>query len=158
MKKHIRMRSGGSGFTLIELMIALAIVALLTAVALPAYTEHIIKGKRAEGQAALMAAIQLQERAYTVNGRYTNNAGFPALYGLAAAPVRSGQDPAAQTGYYTLTVLDNPAGCADLAECVTIQAAPVAALLTDPSCGTMTLNTRGERTESGNKDLAYCWR
>lgn len=162
MKKHTPARSGRSGFTLIELMIALAIVALLAAVALPAYTEHVNRGKRAEGQAALMTALQLQERAYTVNGQYTNNAAFHTLYGLTAGPVHSGQDPANTNGWYVLTVVA-PAGCANLQECVTIQAAPNQAgpngrVYTDARCGTMTLDSRGERTESGDKDLAYCWR
>jgi type IV pilus assembly protein PilE len=157
MKKPTPMRNRWSGFTLIELMIAVAIVAILAAVALPAYQEHINKGKRAEGQAALMTAMQLQERAYTANGRYTDNANFHTLYGLTAAPVKSGQNPADATGKYTLTVVDGLAGCDNVAECVTLQAVPNAPFV-DANCGTMTLNSRGERTESGAKDVAYCWR
>ena len=142
----------GSGFTLIELMIAVAIVALLTAVALPAYQEHLNKGKRAEGQAALQRAIQLQERNYTVNATYTTN--LSPLYGIAGA-VLSGEDPT--TGRYTLTAIDTAANCTDLTVCVTVQAVPVAPW-SDANCGTLTLNTRGVRTESGNQTLAYCWR
>lgn len=142
----------GSGFTLIELMIAVAVVALLTAVALPAYQEHINKGKRAEGQAALQRAIQLQERNYTVNGTYATN--LSPLYGIAGT-VHSGEDPTA--GKYTLSAIDTVAGCVNLNECVTVQAVPVAPW-TDANCGTLTLDTRGVRTESGNKTLDYCWR
>ena len=50
------------GFTLIELMIVVAIVAILTSVAYPAYTSSIIKGKRAEARAALTELMQQQER------------------------------------------------------------------------------------------------
>jgi len=150
----MQMTRSGSGFTLIELMIAVAIVALLTAVALPAYQEHINKGKRAEGQSALQRAIQLQERNYTVNGTYITD--LAPLYGLGAgATVRSGEDPA--TGRYTMTANSTGANCTDPFLCITVQAVPVAPWV-DASCGTLTLNSRGERTESGDKELAYCWR
>jgi len=142
----------GSGFTLIELMIAMAIVALLTAIALPAYQEHLNKGRRAEGQAALQRAIQLQERNYTVNGTYTTN--LAPLFGIAGT-VLSGEDPT--TGRYTLTANNDVANCTDPTTCVTVQAAPVAPWA-DASCGTLTLNSRGVRTSTGDKPLAYCWR
>jgi type IV pilus assembly protein PilE len=148
----MKMKRSAGGFTLIELMIAVAVVALLTAVALPAYQEHINKGKRAEGQAALQRAIQLQERNYTVNATYTTD--LASLYGIGGA-VRSGED--AISGRYTLTAIDNAANCTDLTLCVTVQAVPVAPW-SDANCGTLTLNTTGVKTESGDKDLAYCWR
>ena len=149
----MHMTRSGSGFTLIELMIAVAIVALLTAVALPAYQEYLNKGRRAEGQAALQRAIQLQERNYTVNGTYTTN--LLPLYGLTTGAVLSGEDPT--TGRYTLTANNAVAACADPNLCITIQAVPVAPW-TDASCGTLTLDSRGVRTSNGAKPLAYCWR
>jgi type IV pilus assembly protein PilE len=133
-------------------MIAVAIVAILTAVTLPAYQEHVNKGKRAEGQAALQRAIQMQERNYTVNGTYTTD--LAALYGVSA-PLRSGED--GTTGRYTLTANSTGASCTDLTVCVTVEAAPVAPWA-DANCGTLSLNSKGVRTESGAKDIAYCWK
>ena len=142
------------GFTLIELMIAVAIVALLIAVALPAYNEQVAKGRRAEGKTALLKAMQLQERRYTAEGQYATDLG--PLFGLGAgAVVRSGENPADVTGWYTLTADTTDCGVTDLRVCVRVVATP---RIADANCGTLTLTSRGQQTESGTRDLAYCWR
>lgn len=63
------------GFTLIELMITCAIVAILAAVAYPAYTGSVLKGKRAQGRTAVLELLQQQERYLTQYGSYMS---FPA--------------------------------------------------------------------------------
>ena len=68
MHHHWRPRSGG--FTLIEMMITVAIVAILASVAYPAYTEQIRKGKRAECRSGLLQSMQQQERYYTQFNQY----------------------------------------------------------------------------------------
>lgn len=147
-----------SGFTLIELMIAVAIVALLTAVALPAFQEQIAKGRRAEGKAALLKLMQLQERNYTARGTYVETPGLPALYGLSGSPtLYSGDDPTNANGWYVLTADTTGCTVANLNTCVRVVATPRAGF-NDANCGTLTLNSAGVQTESGTKDLAYCWK
>lgn len=62
-----------SGFTLIELMIVVAIVGILSAVAYPSYTEYVRKGHRAEARAGLLQAAQWMERAATATGVYPDD-------------------------------------------------------------------------------------
>lgn len=60
----------GSGFTLIELMIAVAIVGILAAIAYPSYQEQVRKGRRADAMAQLVTLAQAYERYYTSNNTY----------------------------------------------------------------------------------------
>lgn len=85
-----------NGFTLIELMIAVAVVGILLAVALPSFLDSIRKGRRAEAFAALSAIQQAQER------WRSNNALYGTLSNLTIASSTSG-------GNYTLAVTANTA-------------------------------------------------
>lgn len=153
-------RPGAAGFTLIEVMIAVLIVALLAAVGFPSYQDHLRKSKRAEGKAALMKAAQLQERSYTTNGTYTTDLG--PLFGLqSGAAVRSGED--ASLGNYNLTIAAAAVG--GLQQGYTLIATPNTDRTTgggfeDPDCNVLTLSSTGVRTYSGtttksSKEL--CW-
>ena len=152
------MQTHRSGFTLIELMIAVVIVSLLIVVALPAFQEQIAKGRRAEGKAALLKAMQLQERYYTANGTYAGNDQVPALFGLAAGPIYSGENPNNPESWYVLTADTTGCSPANLNVCVRMVATPRTGY-TDANCGTLSLNSAGVRTiaEDAKKDLAYCW-
>lgn len=90
------------GFTLIELMVAVAVVAILAAVAVPSYQEHVRKGRRADAQAFLMRVANQQQQ-YILDAR-TYALGAGAL-GLLNSPV-----PATVAPYYNVTVTpDAPA-------------------------------------------------
>ena len=140
------------GLTLIELMIVVAVIAIITAVAYPTYQDHVRKARRAEGKTALLKALQLEERAYTSNGTYTID--LVPLFGAAAFPVKSGENPG--TGNYELEAAADPDTGSDLRQGVRITATPTGTY-TDPECGVLSVTTTGVRGATGSKGPAFCW-
>ena len=146
MNKH-----GATGFTLIELMIVVVVVGILSAVAYPSYRDYVIKGKRAEGKAALLKAAQMQERYYSDKATYL--ADLAPLFGLAAGatvyssenPSNPGKDNVAGTGSaaYTIAAAAPTGGC-PINACFSLIATPRAPH-DDPVCGKFTLTSTGTR-------------
>ncbi|MCC7487850.1 MAG: prepilin-type N-terminal cleavage/methylation domain-containing protein [Burkholderiales bacterium] len=131
-----------AGFTLIELMTVVVVIAILVAVAYPSYQDHVRKGKRAEGRAALLRIAQVLERNYTDRNTYVTD--IAPLVGLAAnAAVYSGENPADTTSSYRVTVTAPTAGC-PLASCFQLVATPNAPFA-DADCGNLTLTSTGQR-------------
>jgi type IV pilus assembly protein PilE len=124
------------GFTLVELMIVVAVIGILSAIALPSYQAYIERSRRADGKAALMRAAQWLERAATATGTY------PAA--LAAGLANS------ESNHYTLTYAMGGAGTT-----YTLTATPVTS---DSQCGNLTLDQGGVRGRSGSGLTAIeCW-
>ena len=138
----MRARRRLAGFTLMEVMIVVLIVGILAAVAYPNYTEHVQRGRRTEGKAALLKTQGALERFFTVNNTYTTD------LGQARVNPFSGDNAAASA--YTIAVAPGPAG---IASSYVITATPVTS---DPLGGRLTLdnlNTKGQ--ERGTQ--AACW-
>ena len=139
-----------SGFTLIELMVTVAIVSLLAAVAFPSYQEQVRKGKRAEGKARLSQAAQLLERSYSDNNTYVVAAGFPTLFGLTAATtVYSGSNNETNSPY-VVTI-------AATASTYTLTATPAGAQVGDTKCGNLSLTNTGLKGITGTGAVTDCW-
>lgn len=136
-----------SGFTLIEVMIAILIVAILTAVALPAYQDSIRKTKRAEGKAALLDLQNRMERFFIDRNSYAT-----ACIGSAcAAGTQVLNSASTEHGYYTLSF---PGGTLS-ANAYTLQAAPT---FDDTLCGNLTLTNTGVKGEGGTATtVTQCW-
>lgn len=140
------MMNKSKGFTLIELMIVVAVVGILGAVAYPSYTEYVMRGHRADARAALLQAQLWMERAATANGVYPT---------ALPASVTWTNDNSKR---YTLSLA---AGATNAA--FTLQAAPKANNpQTKDKCGTLTLTHTGTRDitnkpSASTMTAADCW-
>ncbi len=144
------------GFSLIEVMITCAIIAILAAVAVPSYMDSVWKGKRGEAKAAILKTLQAEERYYTFNNTYLT-------YPTAAPPAAETSFPAfsadtSANSRYTINVLQTGVtgmcNNNDATKCVIVQATVVGNA--DPKCGAkLWADTVGNKSSStGN---AVCW-
>ena len=146
MKNAKRSARAQRGFTLIELMIAVAVVALLTAISITGYSYQITKSRRADAKAALLDLAARQERFFTTNNTYTNVA---ANLGYAALPASVPGGTATTT--YTLSVT------AASATAFTAQATR-GTIQTSDGCGDYTIDDRGAQGNANNTlTTATCW-
>jgi type IV pilus assembly protein PilE len=137
------------GFTLIELMIAVAVVGILAAIAIPSYNQHVVKSRRSDAKAALMDYAARQERYYSINNTYATTAQM-TLLGYSTFPINVASGNQA---FYLLDHVVTPATPTANAT-FTATAAPLGNQLTkDTTCGSFTLNSAGVQTPT----TAGCW-
>lgn len=140
------------GFTLIELMVVMAIVAILAAVVYPSYQDSIIKTKRAEGRTALMEIMQQQERYYTQNNTY-----FTFTSTTASNQFKWYSGDSAVASSYEIKA---EACTGDvIANCLMLTAQPgttnVNSSYKDAKCGNLSLTSTGVKAASGT--ATNCW-
>ena len=145
-----------AGFTLIELMIVVAIIGVLSAIAYPSYVESVRKSKRADARAQLLEVSQYMQKFYSQNDRYdkaNNDAGTAVAIPAALTTVpRAG----AGSTYYTISFVDGTL----TARGYTLQAVPSATMQND-KCGTFRINQVGQRTvnnAAAGMTAATCWK
>lgn len=134
-------RSQARGFTLIELMIAIAIIAVLAAIAYPSYTNYVTNTRRAAAAACLIEQGQFMERYYTTNLSYAD----------AVLPDTTCEQDLSK--FYTFSFAAAPTASA-----YTIDADPLGVQASrDTKCGTLSLNQTGGQSISGTGSVAECW-
>ena len=136
------MRStNAQGFSLIEMMIVLAIIAVLAAIAVPSYRQYLARGYRAEAKAALMQVVQWMERANTTNGEYPTGASTTVML------------DSLKPKHYTLSLRDSTGTS------FTVVATRASVMLGD-ACGDLTLThtgIRGALSYSVSNVARECW-
>ena len=151
------------GFTLIEVMITVAIVAILAAVAYPSYRDYVARSKRVEAQAILMEAQAYMERFFAENYRYDVNTAGTAVTDAALFPARFKYSPKGGTAAYTITLPAANLG----ANTFVVKATRTGAMAQD-RCGDFEVNNLGARSlttgtfdsslGSADAALAHCWK
>ena len=134
------------GFTLIELMVTLAIMAVLVAIALPSYRGYVRESARGEAQAALEEAAVRMERYFFDNSNYTMDL---TQVGYAASPASSGD------GRYTIAAGVGTTG--NITTSFQLTATSMDPTF-DPACTALTLNSLGARGHTGSASTSdVCW-
>lgn len=152
------------GFTLIEVMITIAIVAMLAAVALPSYRSYVQRSNRTDARNTLLAAAQRMEQNYNLSGRYDQlqngtavNDAMLTTWGLDRSPV---------SGAKLYTIAFDTATPTQVA--YVLVATPVAGTAqADDTCGVLRLTERNLKAAMGenpntagvarNTNTANCW-
>lgn len=132
------------GFTLIEVMVVVAIVGILAAIAYPSYQEQVAKSRRADAQRALMEAEQYMRRIFGTQDTY---AGVSLPAGLATSP-----RPGSGTAAYNIQLVENNVVVATTtaasASMFTLRATRTGSMTND-RCGDLNVTNTGRKTLTG---------
>jgi len=128
------------GFTLIELVIVVAIIAVLSAIAIPAYRQYVLRSNRTSATRALQDMATREENYYFTNNAYTNST---TNLGLTSAVTPD--------GYYTLSIPS--ASSTDY----TLLATAAGTQTKDLKCGNFQLQRNGTENVTGTSGSTSCW-
>jgi type IV pilus assembly protein PilE len=151
----IKMTQKSKGFTLIEVMIVVAVIAILVGIAMPNYREYVLRSNRAVAKGALLEVASRQEQYFLNNRSYTHlltDLGYGASYYIDS----EGQPLAAAAGsIYQMTITEPASNTGETA--YTLSAIPQGGQTDDTKCGSLGIDEQADKkvTVSGNE--SYCW-
>ncbi len=142
------------GLTLVELMVVVAVMAIIATIAYPIYTNQVQKTRRADAKVVLESVAMAEERFYTINGSYTDDYTelFTGTLAIAAGldwPCTDGDTCNTSRGYY---VIDIGHGTDDQDFTVTADASSSGPQAGDTACPSFTINHQGVKTPASG-----CW-
>lgn len=155
------------GFTLIELMITVAIIGILAAIALPSYTSYVAKGHRAAARAQLMQASQYLQRFNAANDAFDVSRDGTSIWNIIPPAVLRAPADANTTQLYEISNAGAAATRSAIASnTFTLIMRPLAGTsMTNDKCGAFTLTQTGARGIISTlipaptaADIAECWR
>jgi type IV pilus assembly protein PilE len=147
-------QSSVAGFTLIELMIVTAVIAILAAIAVPAYQDYVLRGNLAVGKHTLLDVASRQEQFFTDNKQYANT--LAQLGYTTASPFhindQGAYEATAADRIYQITLGNTGGGTT-----YTVTAAPQGRQLKETKCVNISINQLGVKAASGPAGTGKCW-
>ena len=142
MTQELKHTPGQSGFTLIEIMITVAIIGIISAIAMVGYTSYILRSHRTDAKATLQHYAALQERYFSQNNSYATDA-------------QLGMPGATASGRYTIGISSDDS----YATHYNITATAAGAQASDEDCNSFTVNSLGQTTAKtkGGVAATNCW-
>jgi len=125
--------SATHGFTLIELVVVVAILGVLLAIAIPGYSDQVRKTRRATAKTEIMGIVQTKERFNSLNNTYV------------------GSPCGASSEFYTISCPTSTATT------FTVLATAINGQTSDTACLNLGINEQGVRTETGSGTVTDCW-
>jgi type IV pilus assembly protein PilE len=158
-------RSGHGGFTLIELVITVAIVAILATIAVPTYKSYVLRANRTVAKSALAEVVSRQASYYADTKRYATNfskLGWSSDDTLYLDREGTLKDASSSGSIYAVTLKGGatastcPATGSPGASAYTVVATPINTQAADTTCGAMCLSSAGIKAAAGS-DASNCW-
>lgn len=133
------------GFSLVELLIVIAIIGIIAAIAIPSYSSYMTKTRRIDGTSFLIEVAGEQFRFFSEYNRYATS--------MDELGYGTGATADSEEGFYTLSIVS------DTPTSYVLTATPVATgpQSNDAECGSLTLNSSEQKGVTGTSNALDCW-
>jgi type IV pilus assembly protein PilE len=151
-------RQNSHGFTLIEMLVVVAMLGILASIAYPSYSQYSRRADRAEARAQIMRAASQLERVFTERSSYPASANFGALFGASGDSIRSSLDQPTVGKYQIVYTATQSTGSGPYDQwtltATKTQGDP------DNECGVLSMTSTGKRIGDANAQWSVddCWR